>query len=288
MPLEPLLTTAVDLNEQINHLRHLAHDFKALHDRVRALDIAAVTPGTEALRQLTPLVLKSQELVGQAILPLSALDGSPYAAVSGSRQALNALGAVVSGASQASCDLAHALAATPLDSIGFGGPHQDEEGIRNFRHTRAVAEVAGHLADAAHRLDVCESACQYLATDIARDLERASTYTRQGPKISPTQYEALTSLAKGGATMQTRGRGSTIVLAPDHTVITIATFQSLDKRGLVHLDTSVPLYQGRGITVTAEGHRALARHRARTGATTVPTAAAPTRPPVAVKREVRR
>ncbi|GAA2312655.1 hypothetical protein Scani_00040 [Streptomyces caniferus] len=282
------MTTAVDLNEQINQLRHLAHHFKALHNRVRALDIAAVAPGTEALRQLTPLVLTSQELVGKALLPLSALDGSPYAAVSGSRQALNALGAVVSGASQASCDLAHALAANPLDSIGFGGPHQDEEGIRNARHARAVPEMAGHLADAAHQLNVCESACHDLATYITRDLERASTNTRQAPKISPTQYEALTSLAKCGATMQTRGRGSTIVLTPDHTLITIATFQSLDKRGLVHLDTSVPLYQGRGITVTAEGHRALAQHRARTGATTGPTAATATMPPAAVKREVRR
>ncbi|MFI0711348.1 hypothetical protein ACH4SK_11940 [Streptomyces inhibens] len=279
------MPTAVDLHEQINHLLHLAHDFKALHDRVRDL---AVAPGTEALRQLTPLVLKSQELVGKALLPLSALDASPYTAVSGSRQALNALGAVVSGASLASSGLAHALAANPLDSTGFAGPHQDEDSIRNARHARAVPEMVGYLADAAHQLDVCETACHYLVTGITRDLERASNSSQQAPrKISPTQYEALRALAKGGATMQTRGRGSTIVLTPDHTLITIATFQSLDKRGLVHLDTSVPLYQGRGITVTPEGHRTLAQHRARTGATTVP-AAAPTATAVTVTREVRR
>lgn len=281
--------TAVDLNKQINRLRHLAHDFKALHDRVRDL---AVAPGTTALRQLADLVLQSQELVGKALLPLSALDGSPYAAVTGSRQALNALGAVVSGASQASCGLAHALAANPLDSTGFGGPHQDEEGIRNARHARAVPEMVGHLADAAQQLDDCETACHELATHIDRDLERASP-TRQAPhEISLTQFEALNSLAKAGATMQTQDRGSAIVLTPDHTLITIATFQSLDNRGLVHLDTSVPLYRGRGITVTTEGHRALAQYRTRTGVTTVPvaapTAAAATLPTVAVKREVRR
>ncbi|MER0483134.1 hypothetical protein ABR737_33180 [Streptomyces sp. Edi2] len=279
------MTTAVDLHEQINHLRHLAHDFKALHDRVRDL---AVAPGTEALRQLTPLVLKSQELVGKALMPLSALDGSPYTAVSGSRQSLNALGAVVSGASLASSGLAHALAANPLDSTGFAGPHQDEDSIRNARHARAVPEMIGYLADAAHQLDVCETACHYLVTGITRDLERASTNSQQAPhKISPTQYEALRALAKGGATMQTRGRGSTIVLTPDHTLITISTFQSLDTRGLVHLDTSVPLYQGRGITVTAEGQRALTQYRSRSGVTAVP-AAAPTATAVAVKREVRR
>lgn len=280
--------TAVDLNKQINRLRHLAHDFKALQDRVRDL---AVAPGTTALQQLADLVLQSQELVGKALLPLSALDGSPYAAVTGSRQALNALGAVVSGASQASCDLAHALAANPLDSTGFAGPHQDEEGIRNARRTRAVPEMVGHLADAAQQLDDCETACHELATYIPRDLERAFP-TRQAPhEISRSQYEALNSLAKAGATMQTRDRGSAIVLTPDHTLITIATFQSLDNRGLVHLDTSVPLYRGRGITVTAEGHRALAQYRTRTGVTTVPVAAptaATTMPTVAVKREVRR
>ncbi|MFF9785121.1 hypothetical protein [Streptomyces nigrescens] len=284
------MTDAVDLHEQINHLRHLAPDFKALHDRVRGLTVA---PGTHALRQLTPLVLKSQELVAKALVSLSALDTSPYAAVSGSRQALTALGAVVSGASLASCDLAHALAANPLDSTGFAGPHQDEDSIRNARHARAVPEMERHLADAAHHLGLCETACHDLVAGISRDLERASLNPPQAPhKISPTQYEALRALAEGGATMQTRGRGSTIVLTPDHTLITIATFQSLDKRGLVHLDTSVPLYQGRGITVTAEGQRALAQHRARTGTTTVPaagpTAAAAGMPTVVVKREVRR
>ncbi|MGA5265829.1 hypothetical protein [Streptomyces lydicamycinicus] len=281
------MTTAVDLNEQINHLRHLAHDFKALHDRVRDL---AVAPGTEALRQLAPLVLKSQELVREALLPLSALDRSPYAAVSGSWQTLHGLGGVVFAASQASWDLAQALAVNPLDGIGFGGPRQDEDSIRSSRHARAVPEMAGHLADAAHRLDMCETACHDLATGIARDLERASITSRQKAplKISPAQYEALRALAKGGATMQTQGRGSTIVLTPDHTLITIATIQSLDTHGLVCLDTSVPIHQGRGITVTAEGHRALAQHRSRTGATTVPTATAAAMPTVAAKREGRR
>ncbi|WP_326812270.1 hypothetical protein OIE62_07750 [Streptomyces scopuliridis] len=51
MSQEPLLTTAADLTEQITHLRHLANDFKALHSEVRDL---TVTPGTEALRHLTP------------------------------------------------------------------------------------------------------------------------------------------------------------------------------------------------------------------------------------------
>ncbi|MFC5253054.1 hypothetical protein [Streptomyces nigrescens] len=284
------MTTDIDLNEQIYHLRHLGDDFMALHDRVRGL---AAAPGTETLRQLAPLVFKSQELVGKVLLSLSALGGSPYAAVIGSRQSLRGLGGLVADASQASWGLAQALAVNPLDGIGFGGPSHDEDNIRNARHARDTPEMAGHLGDAAWDLNVCAASCHQLATGISHDLERALPTTRQALQgISPTQYEALTSLAKGGATIQTRDRGSTIVLTPDHTLITIATFQSLDKRGLVHLDTSIPLHQGRGITVTAEGHRALAQHRARTGATTVPaaasTAAAATMPTVAVKREVRR
>lgn len=282
------MTTAVDLHEQINHLRRLAHDFKALRDQVRGL---AVVPGTEALRQLTPLVLKGQELVGEVLLPLSALDGSPYAVVSGSRQSLNALGAVVSGASLASCDLAHALAANPLDSTGFAGPRQDEDSNRNARHALAGPEMERHLADAARQLEACETACHDLVTGITRDLEHASAHTRQTPhKINRTQYETLRELAKGGATMRTRDLRPPIILTPDNTIITAATFQPLNERGLVHLDTSAPLHRGWPITVTAEGQRALAEYRSRTTAVpgAGPTAAATGMPTVAVKREVRR
>ncbi|WP_432141045.1 hypothetical protein [Streptomyces sp. bgisy084] len=279
------MTTDIDLNEQIYHLRHLGDDFMALHDRVRGL---ATSPGTETLRQLAPLVLESQELVGKVLQSLSALDGSPYATVSGSRQSLRGLGGLVAAASQASWDLANALAVNPLDGIGFGGPRHDEVSIREARHARDAPEMAGHLGDAEWDLNVCAASCHQLATGISQDLERALPTTRQAlQKISPTQCEALSSLAKGGATMQTRDHGSAIVLSPDHARITIATLQSLDKRGLVHLDTSVPLHRGRSITVTAEGHRALAQHRARTGATTTPTAAAAI-PTVAAKRQGRR
>ncbi|AKH83910.1 hypothetical protein AA958_18820 [Streptomyces sp. CNQ-509] len=84
--------------------------------------------------------------------------------------------------------------------------------------------------------------------------------------------------------MQTKGRGSTFVLTRDRTRMTIATFQSLDKRGLVHLDTSVPLFQGRPITVTAEGHRALDQHRMHTETTAGPAAAPSPRAPAAAPR----
>ncbi|MGW3009581.1 hypothetical protein ACWC9R_12195 [Streptomyces sp. NPDC001219] len=177
------------------------------------------------------------------------------------------------------------MAANPLDSIGLGGPHEDEDSIRRARRARALPEMASYLADAADQFAGCEADCLYLASGIDRGLERSPSTTKQAShKLSSTQYEALRALAKVGTTMQTRDRDSAIVLTPDHTLITTATLQSLDKRGLVHLDTSAPLYQGRGITVTAEGHRALAQHRARTSATTVPT----TTPTVAAKREGRR
>ncbi|WP_181785410.1 hypothetical protein [Streptomyces phytophilus] len=84
--------------------------------------------------------------------------------------------------------------------------------------------------------------------------------------------------------MQTKGRGSTFVHTADRTRITIATFQPLDKRTLVHLDTSVPLYQGRPITVTDDGHRTLAQHRVHTETTAPPTAAPSPRAPAAAPR----
>ncbi|MFF8482004.1 hypothetical protein [Streptomyces antibioticus] len=267
------MTPTVDLTEETNRLRHLAADCQELRRCVLA--VIPLAPGPEALRQLAPLVLASQELVGKTILRLSALSTSPYTAVRGSRASLDALGAAVAGASLVSCDLAHALAANPLEGIGYDGPQEDEAGIRRARHADAAPDMADHLAQATRQLQLCETAFLYLANAIPRDLDRSAPRNAdQAPhKLSATQYEALRTLAKGGATMETRGRGQTIVITPDHSRITIATFQSLDKRSLVRLDTSVPLHQGRAITVTAEGHRALARHQARTGTATVAAAA---------------
>ncbi|MCZ1006868.1 hypothetical protein [Streptomyces lydicus] len=184
------MTTSTDLSEEIHHLRGLADGFKALHHEVLAL---AVTPGTEALDQLRPLLLKSQELVGKALLRLSALNGSPYAEVSGSRHTLTAFRTLVAGASLASDDLARAVAANPLDGISFGGPHQDEDATRQARHDRALPEIAGYLADAAHQLDACKSDCLYLAKGIVSDLERSSsTSAKQAAhKLSSSQYAAV-------------------------------------------------------------------------------------------------
>ncbi|AUH40539.1 hypothetical protein [Streptomyces sp. CMB-StM0423] len=286
-PPERPLTSSVDLTEEIHHLRRLAAGFKALDDSVLGL---TVIPGADALRRLVPLLLTSQELVSKTLLRLSALESSPYAEAAGSLQGLNALRALVLEASLASCNLAHAVAANPLHGVPFGRLDQDDNGSREARHADAVPAIEGHLADSALQLDVCADGCLYLAGSIARTLDHTAskhttTSARQAVhKLSQTQHKALQALARGGATMQTKGRGSTFVLTPDRTRITIATFQALDKRGLVHLDTSVPLYQGRPITVTANGRRALAQHRVHAEATAPPAAAPSPRAPAAAPR----
>lgn len=77
-------------------------------------------------------------------------------------------------------------------------------------------------------------------------------------KLNTKQYEALDALAKGGAQLEVRNRRTRIATI-DGAAVTTATFGSLDELGLVHHDASVSLARGRDITVTAGGHRALAR-----------------------------
>ncbi|WP_198358304.1 hypothetical protein [Streptomyces fildesensis] len=201
----------------------------------------------------------------------------------GSRSSLETLGEVVASACFAAWQLARAVADNPLEASTFaGGPPADDAVMRQARHAEAAPLLAQSLTTAAHHLNLCATCCHYTASGITRDLERTASTSAGRPvphRLSDAQYQALRSLAQGGATMQTRGRGSTMVCTPDLTVITIATFQSLDKRGLLHLDTSVPLYQGRSITVTPEGHHALAHHATSKGAAITPSAAAATKGP---------
>ncbi|MEU8784816.1 hypothetical protein [Streptomyces sp. NPDC048637] len=154
-------------------------------------------------------------------------------------------------------------------------------------------EQINHLRHLAHDFKVLHNQVRTLAVVPGTRALRQLTPQQAPHKISLTQYEALRELAKGGATMQTRDLRPPIILTPDNTIITTTTFESLDERGLVHLDTSVPLYRGRPITVTAEGQRALAQYRSRTDATAMRTAAGRTpattgMPTVTAKREIRR
>ncbi|MCZ4101796.1 hypothetical protein [Streptomyces sp. H39-C1] len=196
----------------------------------------------------------------------------------GSRSSLETLSEVVASACFAASQLARAVADNPFEASTFaGGPPVDDAAMRRALHAEAAPLLALSLTTAAYHLNLCATCCHYTASGITRDLERTASTSAGRPvprRLSDAQYQALRSLAQGGATMQTRGRGSAMVCTPDFTVITIATFQSLDKRGLLHLDTSVPLYKGRSVTVTAEGHHALDRHSTSKCAATAPSAAA--------------
>ncbi|MFF8918316.1 hypothetical protein ACF08M_34715 [Streptomyces sp. NPDC015032] len=267
----------IDLSSQIDRLRHLAAGFEALRSQVLALALA-LAPGTTTLRSISPVFHTAQGLTARLTAQVSELASSPYTTVAGSMESLDALCSAIGSSALASCDLAHAMARNPLDGTGFCGPTEHEARFREARHAKAVPVMAEHLQDAAGQLDLCATVCAYVATGMSKDIAPASTNTvrrNASQTLSDTQYEALGALATGGAKMETKGRGSAHVAVPDGSRVTIATFQSLDKRGLVHLDTSVPLFRGRDITVTADGHRVLAHRRSSASAAAVPAPAAP-------------
>lgn len=104
--------------EQAVQLRSLAGDFEALHARLRDV---SYTPGTDALRQISPLLLRAQDLTATALVRLSALDSSAYTSIAGSRSSLECLASVVFASSLASNDLASALSANPYGGAPFPG-----------------------------------------------------------------------------------------------------------------------------------------------------------------------
>ncbi|WP_371551333.1 hypothetical protein OG266_38230 [Streptomyces sp. NBC_00554] len=135
----------------------MAGDFEALRARVRDV---SYTPGRDALRRISPLLLKAQDLTATALLGLTVLDNSAYTDIAGSRAGLELLASVVVASSLAGNDLANALYANPYEGAQFSGYPADDESVRTARHTEAIPRMAEHLDDAAHQLDLSATGCR--------------------------------------------------------------------------------------------------------------------------------
>ncbi|MGW0710197.1 hypothetical protein ACWD4G_30290 [Streptomyces sp. NPDC002643] len=230
------------------------------------------TPGTDALRRISPFLVQTQNLTAAALAHLTALDHSTYTALAGSRSGLELLASVVYSSSLAANDLANALMANPYEGAPFSGYPADDASSRAARHTEALPRMASHLQDAAHQLDLSATGCHYLAHSITDKLasspghKAASTQQTTGHHrlaLTRSQYAALEALRDGGHLYENARRaGVTRVATDDGTRVSIATYEALRKRGLVTADTSTPLlYHGQKITVTEDGHRALKQPR---------------------------
>lgn len=271
----------LDLPKQSQQLRDLAREFEALRARVRGV---SYTPGTDALRQISPLLLKTQDLTATLLVRLGALANSPYTSVPGSHASLECLSSLVIASTQAGNDLAAALHANPLEGAPFPGYPAYNEQERVTRHAEAIPRMTGHLEDAVHQLDLSATGCHYVATGITQDLadthdQAKSTQQTAEPALSPAQYDALQALSLGQGKLHEssqRGLGVTRVATHDGTRISIATYRALAKRGLVTADPGTSLFHGQKITVTGDGHQALAQRRpAATPATSTMVASKP-------------
>ncbi|MFD6989285.1 hypothetical protein [Streptomyces sp. NPDC059943] len=257
---------SLNLPEQAQQVRDLAHGFEALRDRVRGV---SYTPGTDALRQIGPLLLTTQDLTATLLVRLGALANSPYTRTPGSHASLECLSSLVLASTLAGIDLARALHANPLEGAAFPGYPAYSESDRVARHATAIPRMTGHLTDAAHQLDLSATGCHYVATGITSDLadthdQAKSGQQTAGPALSPAQYDALKALSAGEGKLYEsprRGLGVTRVVTHNGTRVSIATYRALVKRELVTADTSTSLFHGQKITVTGDGQRAQAQHR---------------------------
>ncbi|MFD3522223.1 hypothetical protein [Streptomyces sp. NPDC058653] len=272
----------LNLTEQAQELRNLAHEFEALHDRVRGV---SYTPGTDALRQIGLLLLTTQDLTATLLVRLGALANSPYTRTPGSHASLECLSSLVLASTLAGNDLARALHANPLEGAPFPGYRAENASDRVARHATAIPRMNGHLNDEAHQLDLSATGCHYVATGITSDLadthdQAKSERQTAAPALSPAQYDALKALSAGEGKLYEsprRGLGVTRVITHDGNRVSIATFRALVKGRFVTADTSTSLWHGQKITVTGDGQRALAQHRpaAAPAAVAAPVSTAP-------------
>lgn len=216
-----------DMPEQAQQLRDLAREFEALRARARGV---SYTPGTDALRRIGPLLLKTQDLTATLVVRLGALANSPYTRIPGSHASLECLSSLVIASTQAGNDLAAALHTNPLEGAPFPGYPAYSESDRVARHATAIPHITGHLRDAAHQLDLSATGCRHVATGITRDLadqhgQAKSDLMDAGPSLSP----ALTVLSLGQGKLHEssqRGLGVTRVATHDGTRVSIAIFRA--------------------------------------------------------------
>ncbi|MFE4331410.1 hypothetical protein ACFRQM_18875 [Streptomyces sp. NPDC056831] len=79
----------------------------------------------------------------------------------------------MASASLAGTDLASVLYANPYEGVPFSPGALAGEAERLTRGLVAAPLMNDHLDDAAHQLDVCATACHYLASGIERSLSPA-------------------------------------------------------------------------------------------------------------------
>ncbi|MEU8592352.1 hypothetical protein AB0D07_01255 [Streptomyces globisporus] len=151
------------LTEPADQLLHLAVEFETLHARVRDV---SYTPGSDGLRQVTPLLLISHDLTATALVRLRALDNSPGTTIIGSRSGRELMVSVAFFAARASADLAHALLANPAEDAPNPVKPADEPSVRNAVLAEAIATMTGHLADALHHLDLSATGCHTVAAAV--------------------------------------------------------------------------------------------------------------------------
>lgn len=255
----------IDLKAKIAELRRLGHDFEDLRDQVRS---PALPPGTATRERLTAHIVAANELAHRTLKRLAALDNSPYAAVPGSRPALELLAAAVCAATTAASDLACALVANPLQTAPFPGPPADEATLWAARRKEATPRMAKHLADAAEQLELGHTSCLYTAAGITRGLKRHAEQHQDQPappvKITDSQYAVLVRLSAGSGTLH-----------KDRSTVNMATLNSLIKHRLVAVDTTTSLDAGQRLLVTTDGTRTLAAYKPPATAPTQTTALTP-------------
>ncbi|MFJ9979363.1 hypothetical protein [Streptomyces cyaneofuscatus] len=149
------------LTEPADQLHYLAVEFETLHARVRDV---SYTPGSDALRQITPLLLISHDLTATALVGLRALDNSPGTTIIGSRCGRELMVSVAFFSARAGTDLAHVLLANPAEGTPTPVSPADEPSVRTV--AEAIAKMTGHLADAVHHLNLSATGCHSVAAAV--------------------------------------------------------------------------------------------------------------------------
>ncbi|AUH40543.1 hypothetical protein [Streptomyces sp. CMB-StM0423] len=170
--------TTSDLTHHMAQLHTMSRDFAELGTQVREVECA---PGTDALRAISPLVIKGHQLADAVLTHLNALDAGSITKVAGSRDALHGIATVVSSAAVAVQDLTSALAANDFTGQESPGVPEPTDSIRAHRRSTAAKELSGHMTDAAHQLDLTGILCMYVAGTMKSHLAEA-----QAPTATPT------------------------------------------------------------------------------------------------------
>ncbi|TDC70278.1 hypothetical protein [Streptomyces hainanensis] len=263
---DPAPHRPLDIAERADQLDALADRYLALWKRINERDFLNPAAG---LVHLAAYLTDCHILVDETLRRLTELVTSQPSQPLEAGIALTTLNQAIRDSADAASLLARATGQSALTTATWANNYNgvDEQHLQD-RYTKASQCCVGamalleHSALALHSTALLARSAERqspAATPRAAAKAQAEAHAGSLERLTPAQRHALQAIAAGGVRLHETVRGSRYIDVGQGPRITLTTYNSLERKGLISRDTSTMLlFHGQRLTITKRGQAALA------------------------------